>query len=156
MTFFPTPVLVGTDGDPPSRHALKAAVELCRATGSPLHLVHVVLSSGTLRGRPMTPGMRERTEAEGQAFLEAEAAAARDLGVEVAGIHLRHADRLDRGFVAVQEQLGAGVLVIGEGSSGSLASRLLSGSGADSTGTVRRSRASVFVVRERSGMATGT
>ena len=154
MTFFPTPVLVGVDGDAASHHALVAAAELCRATGSSLHLVHVALSTGSIRGRPMTPAQRERTDEEGQQLLGRAVAASADLGVEVAGTHLRYAERLDAGFVEVQEELGAGLLVIGDGTTGTLASRLMqAGSGTASAGTVRRSRASVLVVRERAGMA---
>lgn len=152
MAFFPTPVLVGTAGGTADRHALRAAVELCAATGSPLHLAHVVLTSGTLRGRPMTPPQRERTDEEGEALLAREAQVARDAGLEVAGTHLRYAERVDRALIEVQEGLGAGLLVIGEGGTGSIASRLMQPGGTRSAGTVRRSRASVFVVRERAGM----
>lgn len=152
MTFFPTPVLVGTAGGTAGRHALRAAVELCRATGSPLHLAHVVLTSGTLRGRPMTPQMREREDDEGQALLAREAEVASDAGLEVAGTHLRYAERVDRALVEVQEGLGAGLLVIGEGGTGSIASRLMQPGGTGSAGTVKRARASVLVVRERAGM----
>lgn len=153
MTFFPTPVVVGTDGDDAGRHALRAAVELCQATGSPLHIAHVVLTSGTLRGRPMTPGQRERSDEEGEQLLQREAAAAVEAGIEVAGTHLRYAERVDRALVEVQEGLGAGLLVIGERGSGTLAQRLMQAGGTGSAGTVRRSRASVLVVRERAGMS---
>lgn len=154
MIFFPTPVLVGVDGDAASHHALLAAAELCRATGSPLHLVHVALTSGTLRGRPMTPAQREHADDESRRLLEREAGAAGEVGVEVDGTHLRYAERLDTGFVEVQEQLGAGLLVIGDGVTGTQASRLMqAGGGAGPAGTVRRSGASVLVVRERAGMA---
>lgn len=153
MTFFPTPVVVGTEGTAASRHALLAAVELARATGSPLHIAHVRLTSGTLHGRPMTPTQRERADAEGQGLLERERAVVVEHGGEVTGTHLRYGERLDLAFVQLQEDLGAGLLVIGEGQSGSLAQRL---TGGRSSSTVRRSRASVLVVRERSGMAAST
>lgn len=151
MTFFPTPVVVGTEGTAASRHALLAAVELTRATGSPLHIAHVRLTSGTLHGRPMTPPQRERADEEGQGLLERERDVAVEHGGEVAGTHLRYGERLDLAFASLQEELGAGLLVIGEGTTGTLAQRLM-GAGGTSTGAVRRSRASVLVVRERSGM----
>lgn len=94
MCFFPTTVIVGTDGTSASRHALEAAVELSSSTGSSLHLLHVRLTTGTLHGRPMTPGQRDASEAEGQALLAREAEAAAELGLRVAGTHLRHAERL--------------------------------------------------------------
>jgi nucleotide-binding universal stress UspA family protein len=153
VTFFPTPVVVGTEGTEASRHALLAAAELANATGSPLHIAHVRLTSGSLHGRPMTPGQRERADEEAEALLAGERAAAEERGAEVAGTHLRDGDRVDHAFAALQEELGAGLLVIGEGSTGTLAQRLTGGT---STGTVRRSRASVLVVRERSGMVPST
>lgn len=153
MTFFPTPVVVGTEGTSACRHALLAAVELCRATGSPLHLLHVRILSEGLHGRPITPTQRERGEQEGQALLARERAVAEEHGQVVDGVHLRQSERVDQAFAAVQEELAAGLLVIGDrGSSGSLA-RLLTGAATGSAaGTVKRSRASVLVVRERPDM----
>jgi nucleotide-binding universal stress UspA family protein len=144
MTFFPTPVVVGTDGTPQSRHALEAAVELARATGSPLHLLHVKVTSSTLRGRPMTPTQREGTEREGEQLLAREAAAAAELGLEPAGTHLRHGEKLERTLVAAAEELGAGLLVVAEGRTSRLADLLATSSGST---TVRRSKGSVLVVR---------
>jgi nucleotide-binding universal stress UspA family protein len=147
MSFFPTTVLVGVDGTPASRHALAVAAELCLATSSPLHLVHVKLRSGLIRGRPMNPPQRERTDQEAQELLERESDLVTSLGAEVAGTHVRYAERVHEAFVAVQDELAAGLLVLGERGSGSLA-RMLSHVGPSSTGAVRRSRASVLVVRE--------
>jgi nucleotide-binding universal stress UspA family protein len=111
------------------------------------------LTSPTLHGRPMTPGQRDRADEEAESLLARERAAAEEHGAEVAGTHLRYGDRVDHAFAALQEELGAGLLVIGEGTTGTLAQRLTGGG--TSTGTVRRSRASVLVIRERSGMAPG-
>jgi nucleotide-binding universal stress UspA family protein len=144
MSFFPTTVIVATDGTGASRHALEAAVEIARATGSQLHLLHVKVTSSTLRGRPMTPGQRETTEREGHEVLAREAAAAAELGLEVAGTHLRHAEKLERAITVTAEELGAGLLVIGEGRAGRVAELLSTSYG---TSTVRRSKGSVLVVR---------
>lgn len=144
MTFFPTTVVVGIDGSSASRHALEVAVELVRATDSALHLLHVKVTSSTLRGRPMTPSQREETEGEGRELLDREAAAARELGAEVAGTHLRHGEQLERAMTQAAEELDAGLLVIGEGASGRLAGLVSASHG---TGTVRRARGSVLVVR---------
>jgi nucleotide-binding universal stress UspA family protein len=146
MSFFPTPVLVGTAGTAACRHALTTAAELCRATGSSLHLVHVKLVSGTLRGRPMTPAQREATDAEGQALLERERTVAAEVGVEVDGAHLRYGDRTEQVLASVQQELQAGLLVVGAGRSGTLAGRLTT-STRSATGTVLRSPGSVMVVR---------
>lgn len=152
MAFFPTPIVVGTDGTPSSRHALLAAVELAEATGSALHIAHVRLTAGTLHGRPMTPGQRERADDEATALLEREREVAVEHGAEVAGTHLRYGERIDLAFVELQEELGAGLLVVGDPDTGSLLQRL-TGQTTTTTGTVRRSGASVLVVRERAGMA---
>jgi nucleotide-binding universal stress UspA family protein len=144
MSFFPTPVIVATDGTAASRHALEAAVEIARATGSELHLLHVKVTSSTLRGRPMTPTQRETTEREGHELLAQESAVAGELGLEVAGTHLRHGEKLEAAIAATAEELGAGLLVIGEGRAGRVAELLSASYG---TSTVRRSRGSVLVVR---------
>jgi nucleotide-binding universal stress UspA family protein len=144
MSFFPTNVVVGTDGTPESRHALEAAVEVAGSTGSPLHLLHVRLTTRSLHGRPITPRQRKNTEAEGQELLAREADAAAELGLEVAGTHLRHGEHLARAMTDAAAELDAGLLVIGESSSGRLADLL---STSYSTGTVRRSKGSVLVVR---------
>ncbi len=152
MTFFPTAIIVGVDGTPASRHALaRGGGAVPRPRDPPLHIAHVRLTSGTLHGRPMTPEQRERAESEGQQLLDQEREAADELGADVAGTHLRHGDRIDRAFADLQEELGAGLLVVGDSTSGSLVQRL-TGEAQRSTGAVRRSRASVLVVRERSGM----
>jgi nucleotide-binding universal stress UspA family protein len=144
MSFFPTTVIVGTDGSAASRHALEAGVELARATGSDLHLLHVKVTSSTVRGRPMTPQQRETTEQEGEELLAREAAAAAALGCEVAGTHLRHGEKLERVMTEAAAELGAGLLVVGEGRAGRLDALLSSSFG---TSTVRRSKGSVLVVR---------
>jgi len=148
MSFFPTPVIVGTDGTAAGRHALLAAVELCRATGSELHIVHVKLASGMLRGRPMTPAQRERTDEEARQLLERELMAAEEAGMAVVGTHLRYGENAEQAFVSTQQELGAGLLVIGESRTGSLAQRLTSATGGSATEAVRRSPASVLVVRQ--------
>lgn len=147
MSFFPTPVLVGVDGTPAGHHAVTAAAELCIVTGSPLHLVHVKLTSGTLRGRPMTPAQREQADTEATAVLERESAEAAALGADVAGTHVRYGDRPESVFAKLQAELDAGLLVIGARGRGALASRLMADEAASPSSTVRRSRASVWVVR---------
>ncbi len=41
MAFFPTRVLLATDGSPDAALAAGRAIELCEKTGSDLHVVHV-------------------------------------------------------------------------------------------------------------------
>lgn len=145
MTFFPTTVLVGVDSTKESRHAVTAAVQLCLATGSPLHLVHVKLTSGMLRGRPMSPQQRSQSEDEGLMLLEQHGRQAAEAGLEPAKLHLRYAENTEHELARLQQQLVAGLLVIGEGSTGGLARRLFGTGGGPSA--VRRSPGSVMVVR---------
>lgn len=145
MTFFPTPVIAGVDGTRVGRHALLTAVEICGATGSGLHLVHIKLTSGMIRGRPMTPAQRERADAEGREFLETERRAAAEAGLDSVQTHLRYAENIEHDLVKVQHELVAGLLIIGDNPGGTLAQRLFRiGSGESA---VRRSTASVMVIR---------
>lgn len=149
MAFFPTVVIVGVDGTPAGRHALLTAAELCVATSSPLHLVHVKIRRPIVRGQPMTPPQRERTDAEARQLLDREqSVVVETYDLEVAGSHVRYADHVHEAFVSVQEELGAGLLVVGERGSGTLA-RLLTVRNPSAVGAVRRSPASVLVVRRR-------
>jgi len=147
MSFFPTPVLVGVDDTPAGHHAVVAAAQLCAATGSHMHLVHVKLTSGTLRGRPMTPPQRERADAEAQELLDREAAQAADHNAEVVGAHIRYGERPEVVFTKLQQELEAGLLVIGARNRGTLARSLIADEAASPSSTVGRARASVWVVR---------
>jgi nucleotide-binding universal stress UspA family protein len=149
MSMFSTPVVVGVDSAGASRAALVAAAELCRLSGADLHLVHVRTASPLLHGQPMTPRQRERSDDEARALLEHEAEVARSLGVEPAGTHLRFGNRIDHAVALVQEELGAGLLVVGAPTTGAVTRWFSS-----NTGTVRRSPASVLVVRQHT-VATG-
>jgi nucleotide-binding universal stress UspA family protein len=145
MPLFPTRVLVGVDGSASARFAIDAAVELCKATGSDLHLVHVKSTSSTVRGRPLTPGQGEGMDAEAQDLLERATDEVERQGGEVAGTHVEFAEHIDRALVRAQGELDAGLLVIGSSSGGRIARSLFGGSSA--SGTVRRSGGSVLVAR---------
>lgn len=151
MVIFPTPVLVGVDGTPEATHAVKTAVQLCRATDSPLHLVHVKRTSGLLRGRPMTPAQRRAADDEADTLLREFSSIAAEAGLEPAGVHVCYGDNVERELVRLQEQLSAGLLVIRESQTGNLTARMFQsqlGSGA-----VGRSTGSVLVVRPSMGFA---
>lgn len=151
MVFFPTTVLVGVADTPESHHAVHTAVELCRATGSPLHLAHVKLTSGLLRGRPMTPTQRTQADSEAQALLEDFRTTATDAGLAPSQLHVRYGEQVERELVRLQTELSAGLLVIGEGPTGGLASRMFQSHHGSTT--VQRSTGSVLVVRPPEGFA---
>jgi len=151
MVFFPTPVLVGVDDTREAAHAVHTAVELCRATDSPLHVAHVKLTSGLLRGLPMTPSQRAQADAEAQALLDNFSALATEVGLAPTQRHVRYGEQVERELVRLQTELSAGLLVIGEGPAGGLASRMFQPHHGPST--VQRSTGSVLVVRPPEGFA---
>lgn len=146
---FPTRVLVALDGSEASRHALTTACELCRATGSQLHIVYIATTSPAVRGRPPIPAQREAAEQEGEQVLEAGRAQALGHGAEVAQSHLRSGASIDQSLQQAQEELDAGLLVVGAHRSGKVAGRLIAGTGG--AGVVRRAAASILVVRPPDG-----
>jgi nucleotide-binding universal stress UspA family protein len=139
-------ILVAVDTPEGSRHVVRVAAELAAALDADLHMVHVRSSRAPVQGRPVTPAQRESMEDEGAGLLEALAQEAERAGRPVVEQHLRIGDRIDRELVALQERLGAGLLVVGVGRQGGTVRQLLAGGGA--TGTVRRSPGSVLVVRD--------
>jgi nucleotide-binding universal stress UspA family protein len=145
VSLFPTPILVGVDRSEGARFALRTATELAGATGSELHLVHVKVTSSTLRGRPLTPEQGEQMDTEAMSLLEEATAEVASLGGEVAGAQVRFGEHTDRVLVRVQDEVGAGLLVIGASGGGKVARALLGGA---TTGTVRRARGSVLVARD--------
>ena len=145
MVFFPTAVLVGVDNTHEARHALLSAVELCLATNSPLHLAHVKLTSGLLRGRPMTPAQRETTDTESAQLLNRHRVMAAEAGVSPVEVHVRYGENVAQELVRLQTELSAGLLIIGEGPTGSVAARMFQSQ--DGSGAVQRSTGSVLVVR---------
>jgi nucleotide-binding universal stress UspA family protein len=148
MLSFPTRVLVGIDRSDAARAALEAAADLCRATTSELHLVHVKSTSSTVKGRPVTPEQGHRMEAEAASLLAEAADVAQARGTEVAATHVRFGERVERALTRAQRELDAGLLVVGSERSGSVARSLLGGG---ATGTVARSGGSVLVVRGPAG-----
>lgn len=148
MALFPTRVLVALESTEPSAaswYALETACELTPTTGSELHLVYVIVTSSTIRGRPLTPAQQDTATVEGHRVLEAGRERAKQLGVEVTETHLRQGEAVDHVLEVVQQQLDAGLLVIGARRSGSVALRMIGGSGG--SGVVRRSTSSILVVR---------
>jgi nucleotide-binding universal stress UspA family protein len=146
MALFPTRILVALDSSSTSRYALDTACELARATGSELHLVYVSITHPNVRGRPMTPPQEQEASTSGQAVLDRASEQATGNGVEVAGTHLRGGEAVDAVLERVQQELDAGLLVIGAERSGSLAARLV-GRSSGGSGVVRRSTSSILVVR---------
>lgn len=143
MSIFQTKVLLATDGSDEATLAASTAADLAKATASELHVVHV---------GEYLPTFFAETEIE-PAQLEREARNLLDEQVkriEAAGettvteAHLR-LGRVPHEILAVAEQIGAGVVVIGSRGLGGLRRALL---GSVSESVVRHAHCPVFVVRK--------
>ena len=141
MAVFPTRILLATDGSPDAGRAAQTAVELCQQTGSELHLVHVGEYLPTYFAQTEEEPAQLREAA--RRLLEAETRKVSAAGAEVAGSHLR-LGRPAEEIVALSEELGAGVIIVGSRGMSALR-RALMGSVSDSV--VRHAHCPVFVVR---------
>lgn len=141
MSVFPTRILLATDGSPDAGRAAQTAVELCHRTGSELHLVHVGEYLPTYLAQTEEEPAQLREAAS--RLLEAEARKVSEAGAAVAGTHLR-LGRPAEEIVAVSEEMGAGVIIVGSRGLGALR-RALMGSVSDSV--VRHAHCPVFVIR---------
>jgi len=100
MGIFPTRILVAVDGSEEAGLAVEAAAELSRATGSEVHIVHVLPTEERLLGyhfysEEMRETIIERAEKEARSFLEEQAQRISSEGGKVAETHLRvgHPDK---------------------------------------------------------------
>lgn len=145
MSIFPTRVLLAVDGSGESDLALRSAVDLVQKTGSELHVVHV--GEAPVVYRPEQRGYRaryEEQEEEARRLLEEQVEKAKASGAKVAQAHLRMG-RPDAEIVAVAEEIGVGLIVIGNRGLGGV-KRALMGSVSDSV--VRHAHCPVLVVRK--------
>ena len=133
MHFFPTKILLATDGSEDAGLAASTAIDLAHKTGSELHIVHVVdlVSSVVL------------DEAEVRGLLDAVLRQIEDAGSISAQAHLSEGAP-GAEIVTLGEEIGAGLIVVGSRGLGGLR-RALIGSVSDSV--VRSAHCPVLVVR---------
>jgi nucleotide-binding universal stress UspA family protein len=156
MSIFPTTILLATDGSQEAELAGRTATDLAQKTGSELHVVHVfgiapigppVYPEATdLQGVEFEAETEERqrtSEQEARKTLEAEVEKIRSAGGDVAQAHLREG-RVAPEIVALAEDIGAGLIVIGSRGRGGIR-RALMGSASDAV--VRHAHCPVLVVR---------
>jgi len=149
MTIFPTKILLATDGSDDAKLAARAAADLTQKTGSELHVACVGLLS---RIDPyhdlISPSYRFDTERnavnDAQEFLEEQVDWIRDQGGTVKQGHLR-TGRPDAEIVDLAEEIGAGLIAIGNRGQGGVR-RALMGSVSDSV--VRHAHCPVLIVRK--------
>jgi nucleotide-binding universal stress UspA family protein len=146
MSIFPTKILLATDGSKDADFAARTAVELADKTNSELHVAFVLhtqdVSDYSTRG--FEKPHEEETEQMGQRLLDEQVRRVEEAGGTVAGAHFRMA-RPDRGILAIGEDVGAGLIVLGSRGLGGIR-RALMGSVSDSV--VRHAHSPVLVVRK--------
>jgi nucleotide-binding universal stress UspA family protein len=147
MSTFPTRILLATDGSEEAELAAPRAVDLADATHSELHVVHVGGVPILLESYPGTLGyerrLYEEIEEMSRELLRKQSWLVKAAGGTVAGAHLRMGE-VDLEIVALAEELGADLIVMGSRGLGGLR-RALMGSVSDSV--VRHAHCPVLVVR---------
>ncbi len=149
MSIFPTKILLAADGSEEATLAARTATDIAEKTGSELHVVLVGLSVSYVGMGPVeiadipAPSQEELTE-EAQRLLDTQAKQIEAAGGIVTQAHLR-VGRPDEEIVALAEELGAGLIVIGSRGLGGIR-RALMGSVSDSV--VRHAHCPVLVVRK--------
>jgi nucleotide-binding universal stress UspA family protein len=153
MSIFPTRILLATDGSEEAELAALRAVELADATDSELHVVHVGVVPIFLKSYPGTLGyygkLYEQIEEESRQLLRKQSLRVKAAGGTVAGTHLRMG-QVALEIVALAEELGAGLIVMGSRGLGGVR-RALVGSVSDSV--VRHAHCPVLVVRQEKEQA---
>jgi nucleotide-binding universal stress UspA family protein len=147
MSIFPTRILLATDGSEEAELAALRAVELADATDSELHVVHVGVVPIFLKSYPGTLGydrkLYEQIEEQSRVLLRKQSWRVKAAGGTVAGAHLKMG-AVDLEIVALAEELGADLIVMGSRGLGGVR-RALMGSVSDSV--VRHAHCPVLVVR---------
>ena len=137
MDPFPIVILLATDGSEEAQIAARMAAGVAEGTGSELHVVYVAGTGGA------DPRVYERMRRSSRALHDEQADKMRDEGATIAKKHLRNG-RPDREIVALAEELGAGLIVVGGRGLGGM-KRALMGSVSDSV--VRHAHCPVLVAR---------
>jgi nucleotide-binding universal stress UspA family protein len=153
MSIFPTRILLATDGSEQAELAALRAVDIAEKTDSELHVVHVGVVPIFLQSYPGTLGyygkLYEQIEEESRQRLRKQSLRVKAAGGTVAGAHLRMGE-VALEIVALAEELGAGLIVMGSRGLGGVR-RALMGSVSDSV--VRHAHCPVLVVRQEKEQA---
>jgi nucleotide-binding universal stress UspA family protein len=146
MSLFPTTMLLATDGSKDAETAAKIASALAESTGSALH---VVLVYSWARPSAFDPVSLDRTvheavESRARERLEKIVRRIELSGGAVEGSHLE-GGQPDAEIVALGEEIGAGLIVVGSRGLGAIRRALI---GSVSLSVVRHAHCSVLVVRD--------
>ena len=144
MSIFPTKILLATDGSEEAEMAAKTAVGLAQQTGSELHVIHVLaLPLDTHDPSSFEPGWRRQLETRARSELKDEVDTIEASGGAVADTYLG-VGRPDAEIVALAEEIGAGLIVMGSRGLGGIRRALM---GSVSSAVVRHAHCPVMVVR---------
>ena len=155
MSIFPTKVLLATDGSEEAELAARTAADLAQKTSSELHMIYVfgIAPAGTpvyleatdLQGEALEEEAEEQiSEQRAREVLDAEVGKVRSAGGTVIEAHLIEG-RTAPQIVALAEQIGAGLIVMGSRGHGGIRRALM---GSVSDAVVRHAHCPVLVVRE--------
>lgn len=149
MSIFPTKILLATDDSEEASLAAQAALDIADKTGSDLHVVYVEPLGYVGPGTPLiadipAPSLDEFSQ-EAHRILEAQIQRIEAAGGTVAGAHVKMG-KPDEEIVALSEEIGVGLIVMGSRGRGGLR-RALMGSVSDSV--VRHAHCPVLIVRNK-------
>lgn len=145
MGYFPTKILLATDGSEDAAVAMRAAIDLAGGSGSELHVVHAF--EFIPPREYMSVALRLRSPSEftlhGRRLLDEQVERIEEAGGVVADAHLIMGSPVDQ-ILSAAEEIGAGLVVVGRRGLGGV-KRLLMGS--VSEGIVHHTRCPVLVLR---------
>ena len=139
MKHLPKRILLATDGSPDADRATEAASDLTKRAEAELHVVHIWHD---------VPGfahdfVKRELKRQGQEILDEQVEKIRSTGAVVAEAHLR-GGRTSNEVIALSEEIGAGLLIVGSRGLGTV-QRILMGS--QSEEIVHHARVPVLVLR---------
>src|SRR5215212_7121197 len=144
MSFFPTRVLLATDGSKDAELATTTAVDLANNTNCELHVVFVEQAVYVPGGAGFWSGVPSGyLEQQARKQLDAMVEKVRSAGGEMAEAHLRVGNAAPE-IVTLAEDIEAGLIVIGSRGLGGIRRALM---GSVSDAVVRHAHSPVLVVR---------
>ncbi len=130
MEYFPTKVLLATDGSEDAALAARAAADISKETGSELHVVHVLPQFPRYAYPGVTPDIYsyvlDKTLREARDLLDEQVERIKDSGARVTESHVRRGPTADE-VLDLAENLEASLIVVGSRGLGSI-KRLVVGS----------------------------
>jgi nucleotide-binding universal stress UspA family protein len=147
MSIFPTKILLATDGSEEAELATTTAISLAKVSASELHVLHVgpglplyELPDYPARFEEVAGAQRQGS----QSILAEQVRRVEALGATAVAAHLEMDERPDRAIVALGEELGVGLVVMGSRGLGGLRRTLM---GSVSSSVVHHAHCPVMVVR---------